>query len=170
MKQTNLQNIIISFERPKESETQGYEFLKNPPKIEGGGLLDQVIMVKEEFSLYDLVETFVEISDNLSDILREEYSYLIASILSLSLNNPISIKIFPDEYKNVLDLVKETENNYNLNQEKLKQLIEKDSNIITILDALTKEGFLRKKRNGEYVVRKKVLANIHVSFLQIADK
>jgi hypothetical protein len=37
------------------------------------------------------------------------------------------------------------------------------------LDALIKEGFLRKKRNGDYVVRKKVLANIHFSFLQIAD-
>lgn len=170
MKHTNLQNIIISFERPKESETQGYEFLKNPPRIEGGGLLAQVVMVKEKFSLYDLVENFVDISDNLSDILSEEYSYFIASILSLSLNNPISIKIFPDEYKDVLDLLKETENNYDLNQEKLTKLIEKDSNIITILDALIQEGFLRKKRNGEYIVRKKPLTNIHVSFLQIADK
>lgn len=169
MKQISLQNIIISFERPKESKTKGYAFVKNPPKTEGGGLLDQVIMVKEEFSFSDLVEDFLEISDGLSDILGEEYSYLIATILSYSLNKPLSINVFPDEYKEILDLVKETKNNYNLNQEKLSQLIEKDSNIIRILDALIEEGFLGKKRSGDYVVRKKILSNIHVSFLQISE-
>ena len=164
MKQTNLKNIIISFERPKELETQGYEFLKNPPKSEGGGLLAQVVVVKEELSLHDLFETFMDISDNLSDTLGEEYAYLIASILSLSLNSA-SIKLFPDEYKEILDLVKETNQEYSLNQEKLNQLINEDSNTIKILDALIEEDFLRKKRNGEYVVRKKALTNIHFSFL-----
>jgi hypothetical protein len=169
VKQIDLKKISLSFERPKDSIVQGYEFLKNPPKVEGGGLPDQVVMVKEEVSLHDLFETFMEISDNLSDILGEEYAYLIASILSLSWNST-SIKLFPDEYKEILDLVKETDNDYSLDQKNLNQLIDKDSNVIIILDALIKEGFLRKKRNGDYVVRKKFLTNIHFSFLQIADR
>ncbi len=168
MRQNNLEKILISFERPINSNITGYEFLKNPPQLEGGGLLDQIVMVKEELSLHDLVETFMEISDNLSDILGEEYSYLIASILSLSLNS-LSIKLFPDEYKEILDLVKETDQEYSLNQEKLNQLINEDSNTIRILDALIEEGFLRKKRNGEYEVLETLLTNIHFSFLQIAD-
>lgn len=96
MKQIDLKKIVLSFDRPKNSVVQGYDFLKNPPKIEGGGLFDQVVTVKEEVSLHDLFETFMEISDNLSDILGEEYAYLIASILSLSWNST-SIKLFPDE-------------------------------------------------------------------------
>jgi len=169
VKQIDLKKIVLSFDRPKNSVVQGYDFLKNPSNTEGGGFHDQVVMVKEEFSLHDVIETFMEISDNLSDVLGEEYSYLIASILSLSWNSA-SMKLFPDEYKEILDLVKETDNNYGLNQEKLKELIDRDSNVTSILDALINEEFLRKKRNGEYVVRKKILTNIHISFLQIADK
>lgn len=164
MKNNDLKKIIISFERPKKSTTKGYDFLKNPTNIKGGGLYDEIAIIKEELSLNDVIEDFIQVSETLSDIIGEEYSYLIASVFSLSWNL-FSIKSFPDEYKEILDLIKEGDSGLSLNSDKINELIDDNKDIIKILDELIKQKFLRKKKSGEFVVRKKILSSIHVSFL-----
>jgi len=165
---SNLKNIVISFDRPKDSTDIGYKFLQNPPRIQGGGLSDQVVMVKEELSYADLVEDFIQSSELLSPIIGETASYVIGAIFSLAWNST-SIALFPDEYEEILDLIEETEDGNDLNLDKLNKLIKEDEEVMQILEALIKQKFLRRKKNGEYVVRKKVLTNTHISFLQIAD-
>jgi len=160
----NLKNIKITFERPKNlANVNKYEFIKKPSIIEGGGLQAQIIMIKEEISLYELIEDFMDAQDISQDLLGDNnhYSYLVAGILSLSLNLPLSIKVFPDEYKDILNAIKD---NLKLNQNMIKDLSKNNENIDKILEALTNEGFLHKNKNNEYIIRKKVLFNIHVNY------
>lgn len=170
MKKSNLKNIIISFEREKDSKLTGCEFLIRPPRMQGGGLPDQVITIKEELSYEDITEFLLESSEAIfsSSSISEAVFSMTSAIITLAWN-ATSIMLFPDEYKEVLDFVEETKEGYTLNSKKLKKLIEKDSNVIEVIDALIKKKLLLKE-DEEYVVRKKFLTNINISFLQIADK
>ena len=171
MKRSDLKNIVISFEKPKTLELSGYEFLIKPPRIKGGGLLDQIVTIKEALSYEDILEFLLESVDStLSSSTISDAILSMSSAVFTLVWNSASFSLFPDEYKYVLDFIKETEEGYCLNSNRLKELIKKDSNAIKIIDALIKHKLLRKDGDGNYVVRKKVISNINVSFLQIADK
>ena len=171
MKKSDLKNIVISFEKPKTLELSGYEFLIKPPRTKGGGLLDQIVVTKETLSYEDILEFLLESVDStLSSSTISDAILSMSSAVFTLVWNSASFSLFPDEYKDVLDFIKETEESYYLNSNKLKELIKKDSNAIKIINALIKHKLLRKDGDGNYVVRKKVISNINVSFLQIADK
>lgn len=171
MKKSDLKNIVISFEKPKTLELSGYEFLIKPPRTKGGGLLDQIVVTKETLSYEDILEFLLESVDSTlsSSIISDAILSMSSAVFTLVWNSA-SFSLFPDEYKDVLDFIKETEESYYLNSNKLKELIKKDSNAIKIINALIKHKLLRKDGDENYVVRKKVISNINVSFLQIADK
>jgi len=168
MQQDDLKSIKISFERAKDSKLTGYKFLKNPPQQDGGGLRDQVVMIEEELTMAELIEDFVESSTILSDMLGETASYIVGAVFSLVWNSA-SIDIFPDKYKEILDLIDQSAKEETLNMTKLNELIEQDHEVTKVLDALIEQKYLRKKNNGDYVVRKKIIANVYISFLQVAD-
>lgn len=171
MKKSDLKNIVISFEKPKDLEVSRYEFLIKPPRIKGGGLLDQIVTTQEDLSYEDMLEFLLDTTDVVLS-----FSTISEAILSMSsaiftlIWNSASFSLFPDEYKDVLDFIENTEEGYSLNSNKLKELIKRDSNVPIIINALIKHKLLRKDEDGDYIVKKKVVSNIHVSFLQISDK
>jgi len=169
MRNDDFKNIIISFNRPKDSKLTAYEFLKNPTQNELGGLRDQIVMVQEELSIVDIINDFIESSELLSGVLGETASYVAGAVFSL-VSNSASIDIFPDEYKEILDLINKNAKDESLNITKINELIEHDSEVQKVLDALIEQKYLRKKNNGDYVVRKKILTNVHISFLNISSK
>lgn len=167
MKIDEFKNITVCFDKPINSEVSNYEFINNPPEIKGGALYDQVVIVREEISYLDLIDNFLEISEITSPVVGDTLSYLISSVFSLVWSSS-SLDVFPDEYKNALDFVKNTDSGYSLDPEKIRNYAELDQDFLKVLDALVEHKYLRVKKNGEYVVRKKVLSNLHVSFLNIA--
>jgi len=171
MKKSDLKNIVISFEKPKDITVSEYEFIVKPPRVKGGGLLDQVVTTKEELSYEDILEFLLESTESTlsSSTLSEALLSMTSSIFTLIWNSA-SFTLFPDEYKEILDYIKETEEGYSLNSDKVKELIKEDSNVLKIIDELIKKRLLRQDEDGEYIVRKKLLTNIHISFIQIADK
>ena len=169
MKKSDLRNIVVSFEMPKDLTITGYEFLKDSSQSQGGGLLDQVVMTYEKLSLEDIYDELVSFIEEGIPSEIEEITYsIIGAIVSIAWSST-SISLFPDNYKEIIDLIEETENGNILNIEKLNELIIKNKGIENILEELIKQNFLRKKKNGKYVVIKNVLTNTHISFLQIAD-
>jgi molecular chaperone GrpE len=170
MKKSDLTNIVISFERPITSELIGCEFLIKPPKIQGGGLPDQVVTTIETVSYEDIIEFLLESFEAISSAssISEAIYSMTSAIITLAWN-ATSIQLLPDEYKEILDFIKKTEEGYALNFKKIEELVQKDSNVIKVIEILVKKKLLLKE-DGEYIVRKKLLTNIHLSFVQIADK
>jgi len=169
MKKSDLTNIVISFERPIDSKLTGCEFLIKPPRIEDGGLPDQVVTTMETVSYEDITEFLLESFEVLSlasSILEAIYS-MTSAIIILAWNIT-SIQLLPDEYKEILDFIEETEEGHVLNSKRIDELVQKDYNVMKIIDILVKKKLLLKE-DGEYFVRRKILSNIHLSFVQIAD-
>lgn len=171
MNKNDLKNIVISFERPQYATSTGFEFLQNPPKTQGGGLYDQVVMVKEELTFEDIVEFLFETGASIftSSSIGEALVSMTSAVMTLAFN-ATSISLFPDEYKTILDFIEETKKGYALDSSKIKELIEKDKSTLLILDKLIEEKLLLKNKAGEYIVRKKELINVNISFIQIANK
>lgn len=168
MKKSDLKNIILSFEMPKESNLKEYEFLKEYSVEQGGGLSDQVVTTYKELSLEDIYEEVISlISEDIPSEIEEIVFSIVGAVISIAWSST-SISLFPDEYKEMIDLVDKTEEGNSLNLNQLNQLIEDNEEIVNILDELVKQEFLRKKKNGQYIVLKNILTNTHISFLQIA--
>lgn len=165
MQSYDFNNVIISFERPKNSKLTKYEFLQNPPQSDGGGLRDQVVMIREELSWAEFIHDFTQASTMLTEIIGEKASFVVSAVVSWAWNIA-SVDIFPDKYKEILDLIEKRAKEEILNQAKLNVLLEENSEMKNILDALIEQKYLRKKSNGDYVVRKKILTNVHISFLK----
>jgi len=170
MQVKDFRNIKISFERPRDYDAVGCEFLINPPRIQGGGLYDQVVTTKEELTFEDIVEFILDTGMSIftASSVGEALVSMFGAIVSLTFD-ATSIALFPDEYKEILDFIKETKEGYILDSKKVEELIEKDDATNIILEKLIEKKLLRKNNAGEYVVRKKVLSNVHISFIQIAD-
>jgi len=170
MQVKDLKNIKIVFERPKSSEAKGCEFLINPPRIQGGGLYDQVVTTEEELTFEDFMEFIFETGETIftSSSIEEALVSMTSAVVSLAVN-ATSVSFFPDEYKEILDFIKETEEGYVLNSSKIEELVEKDSGTTIILEKLIEKKLLRKNSSGEYVVRKKILTNVQISIIKIAD-
>jgi len=169
MKKSDLTNIVISFERPIDSKLTGCEFLIKPPRIEGGGLPDQVVTTMETVSYEDIIEFLLEsfeVISSASSTLEAIYS-MTSAIITLAWNIT-SIQLLPDEYKEILDFIEETEEGHVLNFKRIDELVQKDSNVMKIIDILVKKKLLLKE-DGKYIVRRKFLSNIQLSFVQIAD-
>ena len=170
MKVEDLENIYIRFDIPEKSNVKGCEFLINPPRLEGGALYDQIVTTKEELTFSDIVEFIFEAGESIfsSSSMEEALVSMTTAVIALAFNTA-SISLFPDEYKTILDFIKETKKGHALDSSKLKELIQKDNTTALVLEKLMEKKLLRKNSKGEYIVRKKILTNSNISFIQIAD-
>ena len=163
MQTKDLKKIKIVFERPKTSELKGCEFLLNPPRIQGGGLYDQVVTTDEELTFEDFIEFIFETGETIftSSSIEEALVSMTSAVIGLVFN-ATDIFLFPDEYKEILDFIKETEEGYVLDSTKIEELLKKDSATTIILEKLIEKNLLLKNDSGEYIVRKKILTNVHI--------
>jgi len=163
MQTKDLKNIKIVFERQKGSAVKGCEFLINPPRIQGGGLYDQVVTTEEELTFEDMMEFIFEAGETIftSSSIEESLVSMTSAVVGLAFN-ATSMSLFPDEYKEILDFIKKTEEGYILDSSKVEELSQEDSATTVILEKLIEKKLLRKNSSGEYVVRKKILTNVHI--------
>lgn len=159
----NYENIIISFSMPKDT-IDFYEFIKKPPSLNEGSLNNEVLLIQENISLNSLMHKFFASSGFTIPLIGTTEGLVVAAVLTIALDL-VSLKSFPDEYGDILDLIEETPRGFALNIEKLNAIISDNENIVNILKALENEKFIKMKRNGSYMVRKKILIRTNVNFI-----
>lgn len=164
MLRSDLEKIVITFDRPLDSDG-GYEYLKRPSNLPEGGFHAEVVVIKEEVRLKDLLDNFFSRIKSANQlVVNVEGAWVLAAgILSLSLDL-FSIKKFPDEYRSILNLLKETPRGLVLDQDKLTDLTVQNPDLNYVLDHLIDEKFLIE-RGGVYIVKKKILMKKNISFL-----
>ena len=160
----NFKNIIISFSIPKDI-IDYYEFIKKPPSLNEGSLNNEVLLIQKNISLKSLMHKFFASSGFTTPLIGITGGLVVAAVLTIALDL-VSLKSFPDEYGDVLDLIEETPRGFTLNIEKINSIISDDENIVNILKALENEKFIKIKRNGSYMVRKKILIRTNVNFIK----
>lgn len=163
MSTNNFDEIIISFARPADA-VAGYQFLKKPDDLIGGGLNEQVVIIIEKVSLADLVRDFFGASGFTAQFTGVTSGLLVAAVIAVALDL-ISIKSFPEEYSSLLGLVEMTPRGSALNWEEVNKLFNNSPELSESLNALVKENFLIKKRDGNYIVIKKILMRLQVDFV-----
>ena len=163
MEATNFENVIISFARPAIADA-GYKYLTNPVSLSGGSLNQQVALIIENVSLADLIRDFCGVSGLTMSIIGTSGGLLIAAAITAALDL-VSIKSFPNEYGQLLKLLKVTPHGTTLNWLEIKNLIDNSPQNSEIFEALVKEKFISKKRDGSYIVLKRILIQGQVDFI-----
>ena len=168
-KTTSFDNILISFGRPVnesehevDNEINNYEFIKQPGELPGGGLRAQITLSVNEISLGQLIKDFGGYTGLGSLLMCKEGALVIAAVLTVSLDL-LSIKSFPDEYSELLALIKKTPRGSTLNWQKIDELLQQPQ-ATELLDALVEQQFLAKKSDGRYIVKKKMLIHSDCRF------
>jgi len=169
MTKSDLKSIVLSFERPKDSQLIGCEFLINEFEVQNNQISYQVEII-EKVTYKDVMEFLLKSfkSISFSTTVSEQIYSMLSAVITLSWSHT-SIASLNDRHKEVLDFIKKTEEKYYLNSKKIEELMKEDSNVSHIIKILSDSKLLLIKE-GEYSVREKFLRNCHLHFSEHTDK